>query len=258
MISIKSPAEISAMREGGKILADILHELAISAKIGMRTEELNIKAEALIEKYGVLPSFKGYHGYPAVICVSVNEEVVHGIPGKRVLRDGDIVSIDGGVIHKGFHSDAAVAVMLGNVEPEVRTFVKTVAKSFEKALAVIRPGNKTGDIGFAVQHYIETNGYSVVRDFIGHGVGRNLHEDPPIPNWGQRGKGSLLVPGMTIAVEPIISMGKRFVEILRDGWTAVTKDGSPACQVEHTIAITTNGCEVLTKYNKTINTIYSQ
>ena len=258
MIHIKSPEEVAAMREGGKILAEILHELAIGTKIGMKTSDINLKAETLMSKMGVAPSFKGYHGFPAVVCISVNDEVVHGIPGKRTLQDGDLVKIDCGVIHKGFHTDAAVAVMLGKVKKEVRDFVTIVQKSFEKGLSVIRPGAHTGDIGFAVQRWIESHGYSVVRDFIGHGVGRNLHEDPEVPNHGKKGKGALLVPGMVIAVEPIITMGERFVEILADGWTVMAKDGSPACQIEHTIAITPTGCEVLTKYNNTINAIYSQ
>lgn len=258
MIHIKTPEEIAAMREGGKILAEILHELALFAKIGMRTDELNLKAEMLMAKYDVAPSFKGYHGYPAVVCTSVNEEVVHAIPGKRILKDGDILSIDGGVIHKGFHTDAAVTIMLGNVKPEVCAFVKTVQQSQEKAFAAIKPGARIGNIGFAVQQWIESHGYSVVRDFIGHGVGRQLHEEPEVPNLGKKGKGPILLPGMVIAIEPIIAMGSRFVDILADNWTAVTRDGSPACQVEHTVAITSSGYEVLTKYNNNINNIYSQ
>lgn len=258
MIHIKTPEEIAAMREGGKILAEILHKLALFAKIGMRTEELNFRAEVLMAKYDVAPSFKGYHGYPAVICTSVNEEVVHAIPGKRILKDGDILSIDGGVIHKGFHTDAAVTIMLGNVKPEVQAFVQTVQQSQEKAFAAIKPGVHVGDIGFAVQQWIESHGYSVVRDFIGHGVGRQLHEEPEVPNFGKKGKGPILLPGMVIAIEPIIAMGRRFVDILADNWTAVTRDGSPACQVEHTVAITSSGYEILTRYNNNINNIYPQ
>lgn len=258
MIHIKTPAEIAAMREGGKILAEILHSLAIETKIGMRTEELNLKAEALMSRFNVSPSFKGYRGFPAVICTSVNEEVVHAIPGKRVLSDGDIISIDCGIIHKGLHTDAAVTVILGNVKPLVRKFVSIVQKSFEKVLPIIKPGCRTGDIGSTIQQWIESHRYSVVRDFIGHGVGLALHEDPEVPNFGKKGKGALLLPGMVIAVEPIIAMGERFVNILGDGWTAVTRDNKPACQIEHTIAITELGCEVLTKYNDTINSIYLQ
>lgn len=258
MIHIKTTEEIAAMRTGGKILAEILHELALFTKIGMRTEEINIKAEALMAEHNVPPSFKGYHGFPGVVCTSVNEEIVHAIPGKRVLQDGDIISIDCGVIYKGFHSDAAITILLGNVKPEVKDFVLAVQKAFEKGLAAIKPGAHTGDIGFAVQNYIESHGYSVIRDFIGHGVGRNLHEDPQVPNVGKKGKGTLLVPGMVIAIEPIIAMGERFSKTLPDGWTAITKDSSLACQIEHTIAITPTGCEVLTKYKDTINSVYPQ
>lgn len=256
MIHIKTPEEIAKMREGGKILAEILHELALACRIGMRTEELNLMAETLIAKHNTAPSFKGYHGFPGVICTNINEEVVHAIPGKRTLKDGDIISIDGGVIHKGFHTDAAVTVLIGNVSPAVRTFVKTVQQSFEKALDSIKPGAHVGDIGYAVQHWIESHGYSVVHDFIGHGVGKNLHEPPEVPNWGRKGKGPALLPGMVIAIEPIIAMGARFVDIKPDKWTAVTRDSSHACQIEHTIAITSSGYEVLTQYNNNINSVF--
>jgi methionyl aminopeptidase len=258
MTNVKTPEEIKSMREGGHILAEILHELAISTKIGMSTAELDVKAEALMGKYNVAPSFKHYHGYPASICTSINEGVVHGIPGKRTLNDGDIITIDCGVFHKGLHTDAAVTIMLGNVKPEVKKFVDTVQKSLEKAVGLIKPGVTVGDIGFAIQSLVESNGYSVVRDFTGHGVGRELHEPPEICNFGKKGKGALLVPGMTIAIEPIIAMGARFIDIMKDTWTAVTRDGSPACQVEHTLVVTPSGCEVLTAYNNNINCIYQQ
>lgn len=258
MIHIKTPDEIVAMGEGGQILRRILHELALAVKVGMTTDELNLKAEALIEQYGVAPSFKGYRGFPKVICTSINEEVVHAIPGKRIINDGDIISIDGGVIHKGFHTDCAITVLVGNVKPEIKRFVQTAQKALGKAISIIKPGVKTEDLGFAIQQIIESGGYSVVRDFIGHGVGRALHEDPPVPNFGKKGKGALLLPGMVIAIEPIVAMGERFTEILKDGWTVITRDNSIACQVEHTIAITKNGAEVLTKYNNTINNIYPQ
>jgi len=258
MINIKTPEQIASQREGGRILAEILHELAICVQPGMKTEELNIKAQAAMSRFSVAPSFKGYKGYPAVVCVSVNEEVVHAIPGKRVINDGDILSIDCGVIFGGMHTDSAVTVLIGNVAPAIASFVRTVQRSFEKALDALQPGAHTGDIGFAVQQYIESHGYSVVRDFVGHGVGKNLHEEPEVANFGKKGKGALLVPGMVIAIEPIIAMGSRFVDILSDGWTAVTRDRKPACQVEHTIAITPSGYEVLTKYNNTINSIYPQ
>ncbi len=256
MIPIKTPEEIQAMREGGKILAQILHELAAAAKINVRTEELNLKAEALMAKYNVLPSFKGYRGFPAVICASINEEVVHGIPGKRELNDGDIIKIDCGIMHKGLHTDASVAVLIGNVKPETQTFVHTIQKALEKGIAAARPGAHIGDIGFAIQQTVEIHGYSPVREYIGHGVGRSLHEDPEIPNWGSKGKGPMLVPGMTLAIEPI-AMGKRFIDLKPDKWTAVTRDKMPACQIEHTIVILASGCEVLTKCDNNINCVFA-
>ena len=258
MINIKTQAEISAMREGGKILAEILHELAIATKIGMTTDDLNTKAEALMSKFNVDPSFKGYHGFPRSLCTSINEEVVHAIPGKRTLNDGDIISIDCAIIHKGMHTDAAVTVMLGNTPTLVKKFVNTVGKTFDKIIPLIRPGNHIGDISNAIQQWIEGNGYSVVRDFVGHGVGKNLHEEPEVPNCGKKGSGPILIPGMAIAIEPIIAMGQRFVKTLSDGWTAVTKDNEAACQIEHTFLITTAGNEVLTKYSNTTNCIYPQ
>lgn len=257
-MTIKNKAEQQLMREAGKILAEILHDLALATKPGVTTGDLDRRAEELMEKYHVLSNFKGYHGFPGVSCISVNEEVVHGIPGNRIINDGDIVTIDCGVIVKGLHSDAAVTVLVGNVNPEVKKFVEVVAQSFDKVLPVIKPGNRVGDIGFVIQQWIESHGYSVVRDFVGHGIGKAMHEEPQVPNFGQKGKGPLLVPGMAIAVEPIITMGKRFVDILEDDWTAVTRDGSMACQVEHTILITENGNEVLTKYNGTTNCVYAQ
>lgn len=258
MVSIKTQEEISHMREGGKILAEILHELAIATKIGMTTDDLNTKAEAMMFKFNVAPSFKGYHGFPRSLCTSINEEVVHAIPGKRTLNDGDIISIDCGIIHKGMHTDAAVTVMLGKTPERVKKFVNIVGKTFDKIIPLIRPGNHIGDIGNAIQLWIEGNGYSVVRDFIGHGVGRALHEDPEVPNCGKKGAGPILVPGMTIAIEPIIAMGQRFIKTLPDGWTAVTKDNEAACQVEHTFLITNSGNEILTRYNNAINCVYVQ
>lgn len=258
MVNLKTPVQIAAMREGGKILAEILHELAVSIKPGMRTEELNIKAEAAMSRFNVDPSFKGYHGFPASICTCINEEIVHGIPGKRELSDGDIISIDCGIIYKGMHTDSAVAVMIGNVDPAVKKFVKITQLALEKAIAAVKPGNYIGDIGFAIQNLIESHGYSIIREYTGHGVGVALHESPEIPNCGKKGKGPLLVPGMTLAIEPIIGMGKRFSDVLKDDWTAVTRDGLPACQIEHTLVVTSSGCEVLTKYNGNINNVYPQ
>ncbi len=254
-LTIKTPEQLNYMREGGKILAEILHEVGVMARPGVSCAQLNAKAHELMVKWHVESSFLGYHGFPAVICTAINEEVVHGIPGARVINDGDIVTIDCGVIHKGFHTDAAVTVLVGNVAPEVVKFVETVQKCFDKVLPFVKPGNKVGDIGFVIQQWIESNGYSVVRDYVGHGIGRQMHEDPQVPNFGQKNKGFQLVSGMAIAIEPIINMGARFVDTLEDDWTVVTRDGAMACQIEHTIAITESGPEVLTKYSGTINSV---
>ena len=245
--SIKSAAEITAMREGGKILARILHETATQVRPGITTKELDLFAENLMKKYDVAPSFKGYNGFPAVLCTSVNEEVVHAIPGKRVLHEGDIISIDGGVIHKGLHSDACVTVGVGKIDDKNRHFIETAYRALESALAELRPGARAGDVGAAIEKFVGSRGYSVTHDFIGHGIGYKLHEPPEIPNYGKRGKGPLFLPNMTICIEPIILMGERYTKTLEDDWTAVSKDGSRACQVEHTILITEDGYEVLTK-----------
>jgi len=257
-ISIKTKEEIALMRESGRILATILHGLVPFVKPGITTKEIDLKAQAKIAEHSVDSSFKGYHGFPAVTCISINEEIVHAIPGKRVVKDGDIVTIDCGVIYKGFHSDSAITVMVGNVDPEVQKFVRHVQKALEKGVEVIKPGARIGDIGYAIQSYLEGHGYEIVREFIGHGIGRSMHEQPEVPNFGKKGKGPLLVPGMTIAIEPIATMGERYSNVLADEWTAVTRDGLVACQIEHSIAITDTGYEVLTQYNNTINNVYAQ
>lgn len=258
MIITKTDSEISVMREGGKILREILHELALKTRIGISTAQLNLMAETLMAKYEVTPSFKGYRGYPAVICTSINEEVVHAIPGDSILNAGDILSIDCGIVYKGFHTDCAVTIMLGNVSKSVKKFVNTAQAALEAGIEAIRPGARIGDIGFSIQQLVESAGYAIVKDFIGHGIGRNLHEEPEVPNFGKKGKGPILLPGMTIAIEPIIAMGTRFVDVKKDNWTAITRDGKIACQVEHTVLITQSGYEVLTRYDNTIKNIYSQ
>ncbi|PIQ78238.1 type I methionyl aminopeptidase [Candidatus Peregrinibacteria bacterium CG11_big_fil_rev_8_21_14_0_20_46_8] len=255
---IKSESELALMRQSGHILAEILHGLVPYVKPGVTTAEIDRKAEAAMARHQVAPSFKGYQGFPCVTCISINEEIVHTIPGKRTIQDGDIVTIDCGVIYKGWQSDSAITIMVGNVPQATKDFVRHVQKSLEKALEVIRPGAYTGDIGFTIQHYLEGKGYSIVRDFIGHGIGRAMHEPPEVPNFGKKGKGTLLVPGMTIAIEPIAAMGDRFADVLHDDWTAVTRDKSMACQIEHTVAITASGYEVFTQYNNTINNVYTQ
>ncbi|MBI2464089.1 type I methionyl aminopeptidase [Candidatus Peregrinibacteria bacterium] len=244
--TLKTQEEIAIMREGGKILARILHELAKKAQPGITTEMLDQEAEKLFTALKVKPSFKGYRGYPANICASVNEEIVHAIPGKRRLYEGDIITLDAGVLHKGFHTDSAVTVPVGTIKPEITTFLKIVESALYKAISIIRPGIKIGDLSELIQKTVEKKGYSAVRDLTGHGIGKTLHEPPMIPNFGKKNTGLSLIPGMTIAIEPIVNMGERFMKTLDDGWTIVTRDGSLSCQFEHTIVITTKGAEILT------------
>lgn len=245
-IILKTPEEIQVMHEGGKILAKILETLKTHTKAGVKTIELNNLAEELMREFGVEASFKNYRGYPASICTSVNEEVVHGIPGERELKEGDIISIDCGVFHKRLHTDAAITIFILPVAPEVKKFVKTVQQALENGIAEAIPGNHVGDISNAIQKTVEKEGYSPVRKFIGHGVGKFVHEDPQIPNFGKKGKGPVLKPGMTLAIEPIINMGKRYTKILSDKWTAVTVDGSLCAQIEHTVIVTNKKPEILT------------
>jgi methionyl aminopeptidase len=246
-IGIKNEQEISYMREGGKILGLILFELGKLVEPGITPIELDQKAEALMKSYGVKPSFKGYHGYRNVICANVNEQVVHGIPNKIPLKEGDIITIDCGVIHQGLHTDAAIAQGVGKIPPEVQKFLMTAEKALKKAIEAVRPGVRIRTISGVIQDIVEKEGYSVVRDLIGHGIGTDLHEDPEVPNFRSDEEGPMLQVGMTIAIEPIITMGGYKVKTLKDGWTIVTVDGSLATQVEHSIVITKKGAEVLSK-----------
>lgn len=245
-IFIKDKEEINIMREGGKILGEILFELEKMVQPGITTGELDEKAEDLMRKYGVKASFKGYQGFPACLCTSVNEQVVHGIPGPYVLKDGDIITIDCGVFHKGFHTDSAITKGVGIIKPEHQKFLNTVEKSLKKTIEAARPGIRVMHLSGIIQDTVEKEGYSPVRDMVGHGVGQNLHEDPCVFNFRANEPSPILQPGMTIAVEPIIAMGNHRIKTLRDGWTTVTCDGSLAAQVEHTLAITQKGCEILT------------
>lgn len=255
MVYIKTSEEIALMREGGKILAQILIDLGEAVKPGIKTIELDRLAESLVFKYGAEASFKGYEpsfnsdngGYPASVCVSVNEEVVHGIPGNRILKEGDIVSLDMGVLHKGYYTDAAITVGAGKISLVAQKLIDTTKRSLELGIAEVKAGGHLGDIGFAVQSYAEKNGFSVVRDLVGHGVGKYIHEAPEIPNYGKRGKGLKLEEGMTLALEPMVNIGRPEVRVLSDSWTFVTSDRSLSAHFEHTIAITENGVEVLTK-----------
>jgi methionyl aminopeptidase len=246
-ISIKNRQEIAAMREGGKILGLILSELKKMVAPGVTTGQLNDRAEQLMREYRVEPSFKGYRGYPSAICASINEEVVHGIPGPRKLTTGDLVTIDCGVYHKGFHTDSAISCGAGILSPEKDNLIMTAEKALMKAIESVKPGIRIRTISEIIQNTVEKNGYSVVRDLVGHGIGKDIHEDPQIPNFRDKDPGPILQPGMTLAIEPIIALGDYEVKILRDGWTFVTKDGSPSAQVEHTVAVTEKGVEILTK-----------
>lgn len=246
-IGIKDTNEIKAMREGGRILGLILHELGLQIRPGMTGLELDQLAEKMMAEHAVLPSFKGYKGYRHVTCININDQVVHGIPSARPFEEGDIVTVDCGVIHEKLHTDSAITKPVGTVKPELTKLMATAEKALQKAIETARPGIRVREISGIIQDIVEKNGYSVVRDLIGHGIGYNLHEDPQVPNYRDRDPGPILQPGMTIAIEPIFNMGSHKVKTLPDGWTIVTVDGSPAVQVEHTIAITAKGCEVLTQ-----------
>lgn len=246
-VSIKTPTQIKAMRESGKFLALILAELEKYLEPGMSTMDLEHKAEELFKKYGVQPGFKGYHGYPNILCTSVNDEVVHAIPNKIPMQKGDILSIDCGVIIDGMNSDSAIAAVVGNeTAPEAQKLVDTCIAALWRGIAQAKPGNHVGDIGHAVQTIVEAAGFSIIRELTGHGIGHLLHEPPYVCNYGEPGEGEELVPGMCIAIEPIISMGRPDIETLDDDWTIITEDGSLAIQHEHTLLITERGNEVLT------------
>ncbi len=246
-VSIKSEREIELMRQAGKLLAKVHDELGKAIAPGMSTLEIDQLGEKLIRQLDCIPNFLNYHGYPASICVSVNEEVVHGIPRKdRILQEGDIVSLDAGLIYKGYHSDAARTHLVGEVRPEVKKLVEETRNSFYAGIKMARAGNYLFDISNAIDTYISQFGYGIVRDLTGHGIGTSLHEDPPIPNFAQRRKGIRLQPGMTLAIEPMINMGRADVEWLDDDWTVVAEDGLPSAHYENTILITDGEPEILT------------
>lgn len=245
-VTIKSAREIELMREAGKILAKTHEELAKAIKPGISTMDIDRLGEKIIRSYGCIPSFKNYNGYPASICVSVNDEVVHGIPNsRRILQEGDIVSLDAGVIYKGYHSDAARTYGVGKISPEAEKLIEVTRQSFFEGIKYAKAGNHLNDISSAIQAYAESFGFSVVRDLVGHGIGEHLHEDPEVPNFAQRRKGIKLVPGMTLAVEPMINAGRLDVAWLDDDWTVVTEDGSLSAHYENTILICEDGPEIL-------------
>ena len=245
-VTIKSAREIELMREAGRILAKVHEELGEAIQPGMSTLDIDRLGEKLIRGFGCVPSFKNYNGYPASICVSVNNEVVHGIPNKHhIIQEGDIVSLDAGVIYKGYHSDAARTHAVGQISPEAQKLIDVTRQSFFEGIKFAKAGNHLNDLSSAIQAYAESFGYGVVRDLVGHGIGSHLHEDPEVPNFSRNRKGIKLVPGMTLAVEPMINIGTPNVEWLDDDWTVVTKDGSLSAHYENTILITDGEPEIL-------------
>ena len=247
MIELKSVREIGLMRRAGHILDDVVERLRGSVKPGMSTLEIDEDVERFILSRGARPAFKGYRGFPATVCISINEEVVHGIPSaQRRVKEGDIVGLDLGCIVDGYYADCAFTLAVGDVPPRVQELLDATRQSLEAGIAECRPGRRLSDVSHAIQSHVEGHGFSVVRAFVGHGIGRALHEEPQVPNFGDPGRGPQLRPGMVLAIEPMVTMGSWEVRILDDGWTAVTKDGSLAAHFEHTIAVTEAGPEVLT------------
>jgi methionyl aminopeptidase len=247
-VEIKTKDEIAVMRDAGRIVSEILDELEKMVAPGVTTWELDQVAEGLIHKKGARPAFKGYLGFPSSLCASINFEVVHGIPSKkRKLVPGDLMKLDFGVVYKGYYGDSARTVPVGVVSAEARALIDATRESLNEAISTVVSGNRIGDIGHAVQSFVEPKGFTVVRDFVGHGIGKKLHEQPQIPNFGERGTGMRLRPGMVLAIEPMVNAGTHKVEILEDDWTAVTLDRKLSAHFEHTVVVTENGPEVLTR-----------
>lgn len=246
MIIIKNDIEIDYMRRAGRLVGETLAKLEEVIKPGITTAEIDKIAEEFILKHNAKPSFKGYHGFPASICASVNEEVVHGIPANRVLQEGDIISIDCGAILDGYQGDAARTIPVGKISKEAEKLIEVTKESFFKGIEYAKVGNKLTDISAAIQTYVESFNFSVVRDFVGHGIGKDLHEDPEVPNFGRPGRGPKLRHGMVLAIEPMVNIGRYHVNVLSNGWTVVTEDGSLSAHYENTVAILNNGPELLT------------
>lgn len=247
MICVKSNKEIEKMQKAGKITAGALAAAGEAIRPGMTTKELDKVVHKYITSHGAKPSFLGYGGFPGSACISVNDEVIHGIPGSRKLEEGDIVSVDVGAYIDGYHGDSCKTFAVGKISPEVDALLKSTEESLYEAIAIAKPGARLGDLGSAIAKYNEDRGFSVVKEFVGHGVGRDLHEDPEVPNYGKAGHGIRLVAGMVIAVEPMINMGTASIYTMPDKWTVRTKDGKPSAHFEHTIAITQEGAVILTK-----------
>ncbi len=248
MIFYKTEEEIEIIRESAQILGKAHGEVAKSVRPGIKTKDLDKIAEEFIRDHGATASFKGYNGFPATLCISVNENVVHGFPSEYELQDGDIISIDCGVFYKGFHSDSAYTYPVGEISPETLSLLKTTKESLYIGIEEAKFGNRIGDVAFAIQKYVEDRGYTVVRELVGHGLGRNLHEGPEVPNYGKRGKGPKLNEGLVIAIEPMINLGTRNIVQENDGWTIRTRDRKPSAHFEHTVAIFKDRTEILTTH----------
>lgn len=245
-IKIKSGEEIETLHQGGKILSSIIKELKCSLESGMTTARIDAVIEGLIAEHNVQSAFKGYRGFPACTCVSVNQEVVHGVPGQRVIRDGDIVSIDVGIIYKDYYSDMAVTIGVGDISRKAQELIDVTRESLNKGIARAQVNNHLSDISFAIQSFVEAHDFSVVRDFVGHGIGRSLHEEPEIPNFGAPHRGPVLKEGMVLAIEPMVNMGTWQTRITPNGWTVETMDGKSSAHFEHTLAVTREGPKILT------------
>ncbi|AWK50458.1 type I methionyl aminopeptidase [Clostridium beijerinckii] len=246
MIIIKNHDEITLMKKAGRIVGETLLLLEKEVKPGVKTADLDRIAEEFITKHGAKPSFKGLYGFPSSLCISVNEQVIHGFPGAYVLREGDIVSIDCGAFFDGFHGDAARTFSVGNISVNAQKLIDITKESFFQGIKFAKEGNKLTDISYGIQSYVEAAGFSVVRDFVGHGIGRKVHEDPNVPNFGKSGRGPKLLEGMVLAIEPMINAGTHKVKTLKDGWTVVTTDSSLSAHYENTVAILSDGPEILT------------
>lgn len=248
MIPLKSKEDLAMMRKSGEILARIIKKMQEFIKVGISTLEINRRAEEMVLNENAIPAFKGYRGFPASICTSVNEEIVHGIPGERILKEGDIISLDLGINYQGYFTDVAVTLPLGRIDSELKKLIEVTKNALAEGIKQARLDNHLSDISYAIQNYVEKNGFSVVRQFVGHGIGQTLHEEPEIPNFGRPGAGPILKSGMVLAIEPMVNMGSWESKILDNGWTAVTVDGLASAHFEHTVAITDNGPKILTQY----------
>ena len=248
-VVLKSQEEIEKMQRAGRVVREVLQLVRDHVRPGATTLDLERVAESRIAELGARPAFKGYHGYPCVLCTSVNSEVVHGIPSKkRILKEGDIVSVDCGAVIDGYYGDAAITIPVGQkIEPQTQRLLQVTEASLKAGIAAVKPGATLGDIGAAVQGVVEAEGFSVVRDFVGHGIGVHMHEEPQVPNFGEAGRGMKLRAGMVLAIEPMVNVGKPDVRVLKDGWTAVTDDGSMSAHFEHTVAVTDTGARILTE-----------